>query len=323
MSKAVAVAFYGITLASHLVAQLDFLTYREAEAVIEHVPDVAAARNAGGCPIQSGTYEGMEDLIFRVRYGCGSWRGQLIGVYDVNRRTGDVATWGDNPSPIEDRQLRQFSNNLISQVQQRRLSMDEANCLALEAGRDLCAFCSQLPSVSVPTNSPRYRSVRFTIGCRSSTYPIQCARTLTVNLGTARVRDDETGQDLISERLGAVTSKMINLRFQHSLTDTDALLIALRVPVFMADVGPGCGLYTAGPFRPREIEVAVECGGKQKAGARALIVNTDTGQTSEAETGDPLESQESVQLARQILHEKEQMRLTLRKEIVGACETTR
>src|SRR5437870_4678027 len=87
--------------AEDLSAQLDLLTFREAESLVERVPTVIAAREQGACPLLSGYYESEpEEVSFQVRSGCGDTGGQLIENYTVNRRTGAVRLWGDNPTAV-------------------------------------------------------------------------------------------------------------------------------------------------------------------------------------------------------------------------------
>jgi hypothetical protein len=321
MNKAFVLLFYAAALGGCLLSQLDLLTYREAESIVERIPDVVSAQKEGHCPILLGAYDGAADEVsFRVRIGCGPTRGQLVGTYKVNRRTGRVTLWGDDPVPVGDREGRRLAERLMIQAHGRILSADESKCLALEAAKGLPGWSSDDSFVSVESlGSADPGQVRFTALNRSSRRPVESARTLTLRLGTAHVRDDDTGEDVISERLGALTSKILALRAPLWLTDEDSLLIALQIPSLAAGVRGGCRLYTAGPFRSEETEVGVGCDGKQKEGAAALVVNLRTGKTTDARTGKPLESAESLALARRLLDEKAQIRSALRKEAEAAC----
>src|SRR5258708_34834662 len=138
MSKVFVILFCSTAFAGRLVAQLDLMTFREAESIVERVPDVVAARKEGRSTLLSGAYDGEADEVsFWVRGGCGPTRGQLIENYKVNRWTGTVTLWGDNPLPVADEEGKLFAERLMLQVHSRILSADEAKCLALEAAKAL------------------------------------------------------------------------------------------------------------------------------------------------------------------------------------------
>ena len=96
MKRSLAVLLNAYVTMACIKAQIDILTVREAESVVERVPDVVAATNKGECPLLSATYAGDEQVDFQVRRSCGSNIGTLINNYTVNRRTGLVKLWGDD-----------------------------------------------------------------------------------------------------------------------------------------------------------------------------------------------------------------------------------
>src|SRR5271165_3948624 len=203
-----------------LHAQLDLLTLREAESIVELVPGVVSAQKKGECPESSASYEEPEILSFQVRSTCGPTGGMLINNYTVNRRTGEVRLWGDDPQPVADKAGGVFATQLVVQARKRILNASEAGCLALEAARSLPGWSATNANVSIESfGKPEREQMMFSAKCLSSTRSAQSGRMLTVSLAEARVRDDETGLYIASEGLGALTSKILELHSPLRLTD--------------------------------------------------------------------------------------------------------
>ncbi len=137
MWKGTAFLLEAVFFATPSPGQLDILTVREAQKIVASIPDVAAARQAGKCPQLSSAYSGADRLDFQVRLNCGSSAGQLLNNYSVNRRTGAVRLWGDDPLPVADRAGEGLAANLIDQARARVLSNQEAACVALTAAKSL------------------------------------------------------------------------------------------------------------------------------------------------------------------------------------------
>jgi hypothetical protein len=278
------------------------------------------ARSNGECPSLSANYQEANQLWFQVRGGCGPTAGMLINNYTVDRRTGDVTLWGDNPLPVADQTGQAFARQLVLQARKRILTTREARCLALEAARSLPNWSGSDAAISVELlGKAEYDRVEFSVQHRSSVRPSDSGRGLSVNLRTARVRDDETGRQMMSAGLGALTSKILERRAPIWLSDEDAISIAFQIPSVAAGVRGGCRLWAGGAFRSEETQVGLSCGGRQAEGATVVAVNLRTGKTIDANTGKSLESVEATRLARQILDKLEQRRSELRKELDSVC----
>jgi hypothetical protein len=309
---------FAVMWAGPLCAQLDLLTLREAESIVERVPAVVDAKKAAACPQLSATFQD-DHIWFQVRSSCGPTGGMLIGNYDLNRRTGDVALWGDNPLPVADAAGKDLASRLARQAQGRILSASEAKCLALEAARALPGWSGTGSSVTVkPFGKIEHGAMRFTAQHSSPPHPATSGRMLTVNLATVRVRDDEVGRDVMSESLGLLTSKIVDLRTPLWLSDEDAISIALIIPSVVSRIRDGCKLSTGGAFRSNQALVGLSCEG-QSGDAPTVAINLQTGVATDADTEKVLESPEAARLARQLLDEKQRRRSELQEEISTSC----
>jgi hypothetical protein len=142
---------------------------------------------------------------------------------------------------------------------------------------------------------------------------------LRVDLGAARVRDDETGQEVFSEGLGSLASLIVGIRAPLLLSDEDVLSITLRVPGIAARLGDGCKLTTGGAFLSNEALVGVLCGGRNVEGT-AMAVDLQTGQIKQVDTGEILKSSDATRLARQLLDKLAQQQSELRRRLAALCQ---
>jgi hypothetical protein len=329
--------FLGL-LAGCLQAQLNLLTLRESESLVEQVPDVAAAQKKGECPSLSTTYEGVEgeDVTFQVRRECGPASGQLVYNYTVNRRTGDVTLLGDNPQHVLNPAGKEYADNLIRQARQRTLSVREGQCVALEAAKALPGWSAPDAIVSVnqlsEATTPSFGSAleklglpalppakSFTASRTSSIRPTETGRTLTVDLSTALVRDDETGMYIRSAGLGTLTSKMIALRAPLWLTDEDAVSIALLIPRVHQSLRNGCRAEGGGAFQATRTLVGVSCPASGSLRASVVSIDLETGRIADPDSGKVLESPEAAHLASQLLANKQNDRSELKRELQATC----
>jgi len=305
-----------------LEAQLNLLTLREAESLVERIPDVVGAQKNGECPNLSPNYDVPEEFAFQVRSTCGSGSGMLIGNYTVNRQTGAVTLWGDDPQPVADAEGEVLAKQLVAQARQRILSTEEARCLALEAARSLTGWSGTDANVSVKPFGKvnRFEStMRFTATRSSSARPAQSGRLLTVNVAAALVRDDETGLNIVSAAVGALTSKMVELRAPLWLTDEDALSVGMLIPRVAANLRDGCKLYTGGAFYSHQAVMGVSCPEGRNMRDSNVLVNLQTGEANDPDTGKSLDSAESGRIARELLKQKKTRRAELQKEVDAAC----
>ena len=311
----------GLSLMRCVSGQTDYLTVREAESIVSQIPIIRAAEVAGLCPIFSSAYDGGPDEVsFRARYGCGPSKGELIADYRVRRSDGTVVSWGDNPELISDPGMRKYAERLVLRARKGALTVEEARCLAVEAAKSLPGWNGEGSKVSVDAlDTVGGGQWRFTAHYHDSIHPGDSDRDLTVDSHTALVRDDATGQQVMSQRVGALMGDILDLRAAPLLTDQDSVLIALAIPGMRDQASNGCRLYSAGPFRPDETEIGVACGPVQKEGATGLIVNVRTAQTFRAGTKIPLESAESIHLGKELLERRRLRQVELRKRITSVC----
>jgi hypothetical protein len=320
MTKTLVLLIFCTLAGGYLRAELNLLTLREAESLVEKVREVAVSQERGECPQFSATYGDADQLMIQVRRSCGPTGGTLINNYEVNRRTGVVTQWGDNAPPITEPPVKSFAGQLMLRAQRRALSDDEARCVALEAAKALPDWGGGDAVVTVqPFGKAEGAEVSFNANHHSLSQPADSGRLLSVGRDTAWVRDDETGEDLMSASLGSLTSKIFALRAPVWLTDEDAISIARQIPAAAQGIRNGCRFWASGAFRAQEAIVGLSCDGKQAEGATVVAVNLRTGQTTNADTGKVLESLESKRLASQLLAERERKQMDLRKDVDATC----
>lgn len=301
-------------------AQLNLLTLSEAETLAERIPAVAAAERNGECPTLSPSYDGRDSVWFQVRLQCGPNAGQLLGNYNVNRRTGATTTWGDNPRPVDDAEGRRFASELIKTARQRILSPVEAQCLALEAAKALPGWGAPNSSVSVRPFGKEdlfAGTMQFSATQFSALRSVESVRTLTVFLNEARVRDDHTGADLFSAALGNITSTLVALRAPPSLSDEEVASVALAIPQVAINLRRGCKLRVGGGFPSDRVEMVLFCA--DSTDRMSVAIDRKTGTATDLNTRKSLDSAESQRVARQLLSDVRTRAVSLRMEIDAMC----
>ncbi len=307
--------------ASAAWAQLDLLTLRESASLLERIPDFVESQKRGECPQFSADYNGEpNELLFQVRSYCGPRGGQLIGNYIVNRETGAVIGWGDS-KPSADPQVLALARQLIGEAKKRILSTTEAHCLALEAAKALPGWTADYVALQVKQFGKidiLEKTMNFTATRESSLAPAQSGRMLTVYLDEARVRDDESGTDIMSAGVGILTSKLLELRTPEWMSDEDAAWVALAVPQVAKEIGEGCKLYVGGVFYSHESLMGVACKNATLSKTNVLV-NIQTGSVTDPDTGKPLDSTESQKVAHQLLEQIRKRRVDLKIEVQANC----
>ena len=302
-------------------AQLRLLTVREAEFLVEHVPDVLNAYRNGECPTSSTSFDGQEVVNFQVRISCGPNSGQLLDNFAVNRRTGSVTPWSDDPIPISDAQLRMITARLISEARKRSLSVSQAKCLAAEASRALPGWSGAGDSVVLKQlgNANRFEgTIEFTATRVSPIRPVSSRRLLTVDLGEPAVRDDETGVTIASPDVGGLLSKLTEMHLPLMLTDEEAASIALVVPRVASNLGAECKLDVGGAFYASYALMGVSCGNRGIA-ASNVLVNLETGSVEDPDTHKSLNSEETQRLAHKLLSGAQTRRTQIQTAVDQAC----
>jgi len=310
-------------------AQLNVLTLREAESLVELIPDVVTSQQRAECPNVSPGYAEGTELEFRVRTTCGSGSGMLIGAYTVNRWTGAIKTWGDNPQPVGDNQGSALAAQLVQQARKRILSTSEAQCLARTAARAIPGWSAGDAVIAVdPLSKPGTPSAKsearegithFAANHTSSSSRVESGRLLTVYLDEARVRDDETGADLLSAAVGDLSAKLVGLRAPVWLSDEEAASVALAVPQVAANLREGCTLNTGGAFYSHEALIGASC----KDGLirdSNVLVNLETGSVTDPRTRKSLDTREAQRIARQLLSDAQKRRTNLQEAVQLVCQ---
>jgi len=308
-----------------LEAQLDLLTVRESQSLVERIPAIVAAQKEGECPtLEPPIYGGSEQLSFGVRGSCGRTAGQLIGNYTVNRRTGAITLgiFEDATESAADETGKALATRLVREAQKRVLSTAEGQCLALEAAKALPGWDGTDATVSVqPFGKPDTfgLTMAFTATRRSTSRPVETGRLLTVFLREARVRDDETGIDVTSAKVGNLVAKFVQLRNPMWLSDEEATSVALTVPRVAANLQNGCNLYGGGAFYSHGALMGVFCKDRGVIRESNVLVDLQTGAVVDPDTGQSLDSAESQRVARQLLARIQARHAELQKEVDAAC----
>jgi hypothetical protein len=305
-----------------LRGQLDLLTLREAYSIAERIPAIVEASKRGECPQFSAIYRQTDEIWIQARRYCGSEGGTLINNYSVNRRTG-IAIQGEDGDEVLDAGGQAFAQHLVVLARSRRLTLNESHCLALEAAKGLPGWSSKdalvtvgpLLTGSVPPPEPEKAS--FTALNNSSVRPLQIAAFLTVDLSTAEIRDDETGMNVTSPGLSALTVKITTLREQVLLTNEEAMSIALNTPSVTARIPKGCVLTGGGVYKSNEAIAGVSC--KDGSNNWSIAIKLDTGEIVDAETRRVIDSTRAKQAAREFLEKRERKLVETRNELDALC----
>jgi hypothetical protein len=301
--------------------QMDLLTLRESEAIVERVPEVAAAREAGECPTLAPDFAPSDRYSLQVRRACEPASGQMIDSYSVDRRSGAVNAEGDGRQ-IRDPRVEALARELVGEARARILSLGEARCLALEAARAVPGWredgsslsLSALRTVQVPFAA---NSAAFVAEHTSASRLVGTNRLLIVDRSSVQVLDFESSTTLASEGLGELAADLRALRAPVWLTEEDAARVGLQVPEVAARVGPGCRLVAAGVYSSDRVQAIAKCdGGWRGEGAE---VDLATGDVTDLRTGRVLTSSESGRLARQILQGRNEQHSGLEIKLGAMC----
>ena len=309
-----------------LRAQLDLLTTREAESLVELVPAVLAAKDSGRCPELSVSYVGPLKLRIQARGACPdpSTESTLVSNYMVDRSTG-VVNEGDNPQSITTPEMEQLRKALLARARERVLSVGEARCLALTAYKSQLHLHEKDESFSV-LRIGRYPGpeLRFSTEQRLPTRRTMTGGLYTVDITTAHVRDDYTGADVFSSELGSIASMMLTLRAPALLSTDDAIEVALQVPAIMARLTDACLEVTSNGMGAGEeafLGIASSCSGNVVSGGPLAAVDLRTGAITDLKTGKALSSVGSDATARRLLERIAQRSAGIRRELGKECNS--
>jgi hypothetical protein len=252
-----------------------------------------------------------------VRAACGSFHDRYV----VDRRTGIVTTWGDNPQRAGGPASTSLAEKLLTVARTRVLSLRESRCLALEAARSLPGWegadgSTTIQQQGAPPFSPE---TYFQLRRKSLDPPVEAVALLYVNPRTGHVQDGGSATEVVSPGLGELLAKMIALKFPPLLNNQNALLIALRVPALAAVLQrKGCSLIVNSELTPEVAIIAPACDGRYLDGPK-IAVDLRDGLVSDADTKKPIDAQQADLLAKNLVSTVLKTRLRLQEEVDAKC----
>jgi len=303
----------------NLPAQLNLLTEQEVLSIIDRIPDVANALK-GGCPFFSSTNWDVDTVSVQVRYGCGPYNGQLIGNYQVNKSNGETTGGWENRLPVLDTEGEIFAKRLVVQAQKRILSLDEAKCLVKEAAKTLSEWKDDNLKISVKTSDnitlPENTAI-FIATENLATYPASRERVFKVNLKDMKIYSNDTDISLMSPYIDNLVSRLFELRVPLWLSKEEIEVVISTVPQIADAVTNDCTPYAyyESPYRS---VAGVGC--RSSVSVANVYVNPQTGEITDQETGELLDTYESKQIARQFFDQKLLHSAKLQKEIETICK---
>lgn len=287
--------------------QINVLTTREAERVLDLVPAVAESIARGRCPDYSITAETATDLSIQVREACppAGVASGLLGNYVINRKTGAVAEGLDTDSlgpRISTPEIDLVASDLVRRAQARMLNDKEAECLALDAARS--GLSESTGTFSATKISEKRGEWQFSVEHRIPKTPGVGVRFFSIRSDMVRVRNENTGEPVISAGLALLASRMLSKWEPIGLSVDDTLAIALKVPALARSAGNGCSeLVSSGDGTSDEMYIGLRtwCPGAPKTISVVAAVNANNGHVTEPRTHKSLDSPESERIAQQII----------------------
>jgi hypothetical protein len=318
-------SFAGLSPAS-LLAQLDLLSVREAESLVEEVPEFQAAKRQGRCPDFSVGYVDSVTLLIQVRGDCpdADTASTLISDYMVDRRTGIVSK-GEASTPITSPAMERQRKELLQGVRTRSVSRNEAACLVLAAFKSKAHIHETTESFSVTQigasegHELQYSAQQHLLGRHAVTSGF-----FTVDTATGRVRDDGTGADVASAEIGSLVSNLFALRFPPLLSTDDAVEVALHVQIISLRLSGSCSTAIAsGTGTAEEVFIGItsQCRGMPETSGVLASVNIRTGVVTDPKTLKDISSAESQRIARRLLDEVERHQAKARSDIGAECRS--
>jgi hypothetical protein len=311
-----------IIWAGSLRGQLDLLTPHEAERIVGQMPPVEEARKRWACLTVTGAVGNPADpatIDVEVRAPCSGNASSLIDRYVVDRRTGTVTTWGDNPSVIREPAAINLARQLVTQARGRVLSLEESRCLALEAAKSLPGWGRAMGSITAEQAGAGLPETVFWVRRQLVDPPAEFRVRLYVDPKMGRVQDVGSAAEVTSAGVGDLLSKLIALRFPPLLSNRDALSIAVALPdLAAASRRTGCSLVVSGADSSEEAQVALACNGRYVSGL-GIAVDLQSGSLSDPWTGQALVVPEAVALARRLVSAVQEARAELRAEVSAKC----
>jgi hypothetical protein len=300
--------------------QVDLLTPREAVQVVGEIGEVAQARKQGYCPQFSASYgDTLDKLGVQVRYGCGSFAGQLINNYRIDLRNGLVSEM-ETGAPIHNSDADTLSRTLLTKARARRLSVQEGRCLVLEAAKDLAGWSGPEHEVSVEPSGPF--GLRYRARLVAQNPSVVAERFFTIDRAAARVHDDETGMDVVSPNVAVLASMMLTLHQPSLLSGWDALEIAQQIPEVKSQAARPCSVFhIGGPLSWEAIYIAVQshCEGQATQSSILVAVDPETGTVTDPNSMLKFVSSAADHLAQERLNALNREKEIAREKVNASC----
>jgi hypothetical protein len=310
------------------VAEMNVLTIREAERILDLVPAVAGSNAQGHCPLYNVLDESPTWLSIQVREACPppGFASNLLGNYVINRRTGAVAEGLDADSlgpRISTAEISSVTNDLLRRARGRVLNAKEAECLVLEAARSDMGVSGPAGTYSASELTETRGEFRFSVQHRVPNEPAVAVKFFTVRSDTTGVRDDSTGEQVISPGLALLTSRILSAEESPGMSIDDALTIALEIPSLASLVANGCSeLASNGDGTSDEIYIGLRtwcAGARTDTVSTVAAVNARSGRVVDPKTHKPIDSPASEKAARQILQRHQERIDKDKAAVASAC----
>jgi hypothetical protein len=320
---------YLFLAASDSVAEMNVLTIREAQRILDLVPAVAESNAQGHCPLYNVLDESATWLSIQVREACPppGFASNLLGNYVINRRTGAVAEGLDADSlgpRISTPEISSVTNDLLRRARGRVLNAKEAECLVLEAARSDMGVSGPAGTYSASELTEARGEFRFSVQHRLLKGSAVAVKFFTVRSDTAGVRDDSTGEQVISPGLALLTSRILSAEEFSGISVDEALTIALEVPSIAGLVGTGCSeLVSNGDGTSNGIYIGIRSscpGARNDTVSTVAAVNPQNGRVTDPKTQRSLDSAESQKTAQQILQRLHERLDRDRAAVAATCK---
>jgi hypothetical protein len=314
--------------AANSLAQMNVLTIREAEQILDLVPAVADSIAQGRCPSYDVFDESPIWLSIQVRETCPrpGFVSNLLGSYVINRRTGAVASGldaDDRTGPwISTPKLTTLTNDLLRRARARVLNAKEAECLALEAARSEMGASEPTGTYSASKLAEGRGEFRFRVEQHLANKPAVAVKLFTIRSDAVSVRDDDIGEAVISPGLALLSSTILSAQDSSHLSVDDALTIALQVPSLGRSVANGCSeLVSDGNGASIEMYIVLrtQCPGTDTIRTVAAV-NAQSGRVTDPKTHKSLDSPESEKIAREILKRRQEKLDQDKSAVAAACK---
>jgi hypothetical protein len=303
-------------------AQLNGLTLRESEEILETLPMFKAAERRGECPgFVPGPSESPDSVWLQMRGFCppdGFHGSTTIEAFQVNRFSGVVTEWPSGHSVAGPSETAALTRTLVAGARARILSEHEAECLAREAVRD-----SLIPREAEPMIEKKGREgmeILFLVRVAQPQPAIKGEWRVSVDTGSLAIFAD--GERIDASTADAVMDRMRTMREPLSISLPETIELARRVPSILSRIEATCSAVVAaeyGTANKRFVTLEDGCQPPPRSLIVLGIIDTLTGAITQPGTDKVLTTPETTQLAGEFLSRAGQRRAVAAKEIEKVC----